>query len=358
MKRYPRWALVTCISLLVLILVGAVALHYAGTVLKAQIEQALGEDSSVGDISMGLFSVTISDLRVRAPAGWPVEENLHAQRIVVAPDWQALLSRRIAIRYIHADGVYQSILRDDNGRLRVLPGLLERKKKDDAAPPPDVTIGEVVLSNATLDFYDATIRKPPYRVRLEKVEARLGKLHLPALDGRSPLELSGIIKGERSEGSYHLKGDIELATRDSELITTMRNVDLTALKPYLVRSAETGVKRGELDLDLKSVVKQRRLNAHGTLVLHDLELDDSGSFMGLPRQGAVNMLKNERKDIRMQFALQGNLDDPKFSLNENLAMKFSAGLADTLGVSIGNLGKSVGGAATGIGNALKGLFGK
>lgn len=358
MKRHSRWVLATCLFFLVLVLGGAVALHFAGKTLKAHIEQALGEDSSVGDISLGLFSVTISDLRVPSPAGWPVEENLHAQRIVVAPDWQALLSRRIAIRYIHAEGVYLSILRNNNGHLRVLPGLLERKKKDDDTPPPDVLIGEVVLSNAALDFYDATIRKPPYRIRLEQVEARLGKLHLPAMDGRSPLQLSGIIKGGRSDGSYHLKGDIELATRDSDLVTTMRNVDLTALKPYLVRSAETGVKRGELDLDLKSVVKQRQLNAHGTLVLHDLVLDDGSSFMGLPRQGAVNMLKDERKDIRMQFALQGNLDDPKFSLNENLAMKFSAGLADTLGVSIGNLGKSVGGAATGIGNALKGLFGK
>ncbi|MDE2600561.1 MAG: DUF748 domain-containing protein [Rhodocyclaceae bacterium] len=359
MKRFPRWALASCLLLLFLIVGAAVALHFAGKTLKAHIEQALGEDSSVGDISLGLYSVTISDLRIRAPAGWPAEENLHARRIVVAPDWQALLSRKIAIRYIHAEDVYLSMQRDADGHLRVLPSLLERKKAaGDDAPPPEVTIDEVTLSDAALDFYDATIRKPPYRIRLEKVEARLGKLHFPALDGRSPLELSGIIKGERSDGSYRLKGDIELATRDSSLLTTMRNVDLTALRPYLVRSAETGVRRGELDLDLKSVVKQRRLNAQGTLVLHDLVLDDSGSFMGLPRQGAVNMLKNGRKDIRMQFALQGNLDDPKFSLNENLAMKFSAGLAETLGVSIGNLGKSVGGAATGIGNAIKGLFGR
>ena len=346
------------IAVAALVLLLAVGLHLASRVLKSEIESALGEDSSVGAISLGLFSVSVSDLRIKAPAGWPVEENLYAQRIEVAPDWWALLSRKIGIRYIHAEGVHQAILRDGTGRLRVLPSLLERKKKDDSAPPPEVTIGEVRLSNASLDFYDATVRKPPFRVRLEKVEARLGKLHLPAMDGRSPLELSGIIKGEHGDGTYQLKGDVELATRDSDLVTTMRNVDLTALKPYLVRSADTGVKRGEMDLDLKSVVKQRRLNAHGTLMLHDLVLDDSGNFMGLPRQAAVNMLKNEHKDIRMQFSLQGNLDDPKFSVNENFAMKFSAGLADSLGVSIGNLGKSVGGAATGIGNAIKGLFGK
>jgi hypothetical protein len=87
-----------------------------------------------------------------------------------------------------------------------------------------------------------------------------------------------------------------------------------------------------------------------------LVLDERSSFMGLPQQAAVNMLKNERQDIQMQFSLQGNLDDPRFSLNESLAMRFSAGLAEALGVSVSGLGKSVGNAATGIGSALRGLF--
>lgn len=357
MKRYPRWAVASCLSLLLFILAAALGLHYASRLLKAEIETALGGQSMVGDISLGLFSVTLSDLRIKAPAAWPTQENLRAQRIVVAPDWLALLSRRIAVRHIHAEGVNLSILRDSAGRLRLLPGLLDRPKED-GAPPPEVSIGEVRLSNAALDFYDASLRKPPHHVRLEKVEASLGPLNLPAMQGRSPLELSGIIKGPQGDGSYHLKGDIELGSLDSDLLTTMRDVDLTALQPYLLRSADTGVRRGRLDLDLESAVHKRRLKAHGTLVLHDLVLDDAGSFMGLPRQAAVNMLKGERRDIRMQFSLQGNLDDPQFSLNESLATKFGAGLAETLGVSIGTLGKSVGNAATGLGSALRGLFGR
>jgi hypothetical protein len=345
------------ITAIVLFVVLGLGMHVASRVLKGQIESTLGEDASVGDIALGLFSVTISDLRIKAPSGWPVTENLYARRIVVAPDWLALLSRKIAVRYIHAEEVHQAILRDGSGRIRVLPSLLENNKKKDDAPDPEVTIGEIRLSKASLDFYDATIRKPPYRVQLEDVEATLGKVHLPDLSGRSPLELTGKIKGPHGGGSYSLKGDIALASRDSDLLTTMRDVDLTTLQPYLVRAADTGVQRGVLDLDLKSTVQKRHLNANGVLVLHDLVLSDSGGFMGLPRQATVNMLKNERKDISVKFSMQGNLDDPKFSINESLATKFSAGLAETLGISISGLGKSVGNAATGIGSALKGLFG-
>lgn len=356
MRRYPRWLLASCLSLLFIGLAGAIGLHFAGKALKAEVEAVLGEESSVDDISLGLFAVTISDLRIRAPAGWPASENLRAERIVLVPDWRMLLSGRVGVRSIQAEGVNLAILRDGGGRLRVLPSLLD-KPKTNAGPPPQVRIGEVRLSNAALDFYDATLRRPPYHVRLERVEASLGQLNLPTMQGRSPLELSGVIKGVQGDGSYRLKGEVELASLDSDLLTTMRDVDLTALQPYLLRSADTGVRRGRLDLDLKSTVHKRRLNAQGALVLHDLVLDDGGGFMGLPRQAAVNMLKNERRDIRMQFSLQGNLDDPKFSLNESLATRFSAGLAETLGVSIGSLGKSVGSAAAGIGGALKGLFG-
>lgn len=345
------------LAALALLLVLGAGLHLAAKALKTQIEAALGPESTVADISLGLFSVTISDLRIKAPPGWPVAENLHAQRIVVAPDWFALLSGHIGVRYIHAYGVKQSLLRDGGGRMRVLPSLLERKQDKDEKPAPEVLIGETVLSDVTLDFYDATVRKPPYRVRLENVELRLGQIHLPDLKGRTPLALTGMIKGPHGDGSYSLKGEIELATRDSELITTMRDVDLTTLQPYLVHAADTGVKRGVLDLNLRSVVKNRRLDAKGTLMLHDLVLDDRGSFMGLPRQAALDMLKNERKDIQIEFALQGNLDDPRFSINESLATRFSAGLAEALGVSVGSLGKSVGSAASGIGSALKGLFG-
>lgn len=348
---------------LVLLMVFGAGLHFSAKVLKSRIESTLGEESTVGDISLGLFSVTISDLHIKAPPGWPVEETLHARRIVVAPDWQMALSGRLGVRYIHAEGVRQSVLRDGSGRMRILPSLLEREKDkrdrgdDEGDSAPEVMIGETVLKDVTLDFFDATVRKPPYRVRLEQVELRLGQLHLPELKGRTPLELTGIIKGRHGDGNYSLKGEIELASRDSELITTMRDVDLTTLQPYLVKAADSGVKRGALDLNLRSTVSNRQLNAKGTLLLHDLVMEDHGSFMGMPRQATLNLLKNEQKNIQIQFTLQGNLDDPKFSINDSLAARFSVGLAEALGVSVSTLGKSVGSAASGIGSALKGLFG-
>ena len=151
-------------------------------------------------------------------------------------------------------------------------------------------------------------------------------------------------------------------TKDSEIATSLRGVDLVALQPYLIKANEAGVRRGSLDLDLKSTVRKNVLKAPGKLTLTGLELASSGgtlgTFMGMPRQVVVNALKNRKDQITMRFTLEGNLNDPKFSLNEDLAHRIGAGVADSLGVSIEGLARGVGGATKGIGDSIRGLFGK
>ena len=50
-------------------------------------------------------------------------------------------------------------------------------------------------------------------------------------------------------------------------------------------------------------------------------------------------------------ALDGRLDDPAFSVNENFATRMASGLAETLGVSVG-------GVVEGVGGVIKGLLGR
>ena len=55
--------------------------------------------------------------------------------------------------------------------------------------------------------------------------------------------------------------------------------------------------------------------------------------------------------IEVGFTLEGRLDDPAFSINDNLATKLAGGLAETLGVSLG-------GVVEGVGSVIKGLLGR
>jgi len=80
--------------------------------------------------------------------------------------------------------------------------------------------------------------------------------------------------------------------------------------------------------------------------------------MGIPRQAVMAALKKRNGQIAIQFTLEGNLNDPQFSLNENFAMRAGTSIAETLGVSIEGLARGVGNAAGGFGGAIRQLFGK
>ncbi len=150
-----------------------------------------------------------------------------------------------------------------------------------------------------------------------------------------------------------MEGHVNPATRDADLALQAKGVDLVALSPYLLRTNESTVRRGTLDLALDAKVKAQRLNAPGRLTLTDLELASGGvlgTFAGVPRQAVLAAMSRDGR-IELAFALEGRVDDPKFSVNELFAARFAVGLAEKLGVSIG-------GVVEGVGGVIKGLFGR
>ena len=162
-----------------------------------------------------------------------------------------------------------------------------------------------------------------------------------------------VLKGVQRDGRLHVAGRVTLATQDADIRARFAGVDLVALQPYLIKVSETGVRRGTLDLRLDAKVKDQRLRAPGHLTLSDLQLHSSGvlgTFAGVPRQAVIAAMSRNGR-LELDFTLEGRLDDPKFSLNENLAVQVASGLARSLGVSVG-------GVVEGVGNMVKGLFGR
>jgi hypothetical protein len=368
MKKSVKRAIVIIGVLVVAIAIAAFAgLHFATRALKSQVEQALGPDSEVAEIVVNWTSIEARGVRIRGPKGWPVEEALRAERIVVSPDLLGLFSARLHVPRIVVDQAYLSVLRTRDGKLRLLPGLLEKPKADDAsagaaAPMPVFTIGTIELRHGMLDFYDATVRTPAHRTRLEQLHAKVEKLHFPSLTGRTGIQLDGSVKGVQRDGRLSVGGWVELANKNSEIVTKLQGIDLVALQPYLIKASETGVRRGTLDMTLKSVVHDNRLRAPGSVTLTKLELAPSGgafgTFMGVPRQAVVAALKNRKGQITLNFTLEGNLNDPKFSVNDSFAKHLGSAVAETLGISVEGLTRGVGGAAEGLGGVMKKLFGK
>lgn len=365
-RRLARFATIVLVLLLALAAAGFFGLRYATSLLKSQVEAALGENSQIGAIHVGWSAIEVQDLRIRAPRDWPAQDTLRANKITIVPDLRGLLSDRshIKIHSIAVDDAYLSVLRTRNGRLRLLPSLLEVKKdqeEKDAGDPVQVSIGKVELRGGQVEFFDASIKQPAHRIRLEALHVTAEQLNVPSLAGRTQLKIDGVIKGVKRDGKLAIAGWLELADKNSKLDTRLSGVDLLTLQPYLIKAAETGVKRGTLDLQLQSTVTGNRLHAPGKITLADLELSEKGgafsTFMGLPRQAVLTGLKDRNDRITVQFTLEGKLDDPRFSLNESFAKTVGAATAGLLGISIEGLAKQLGNAPQSIGSAIKNLFG-
>lgn len=360
MTRTRRRLAIATAVLLAFVLVGIAGLHVATRQLQSRIQDALGPRASVGAVNAGWTSIEVLDLRIKAASGWPAQDELRADRVRVAPDLRSLLGGPWRIASVRVEGGYISALRSRDGKTHLLPALLGERMAEQVPAErggpraaPLLEIGKVELDDATLAFFDGSVRQPPLPLRIEKLDAEAGPLVLPALDHAIQVKIQGLVKGPQRDGRIAIDGEYTPATHDANVRASFTGVDMVALQPYLLKVSEAGIRRGALDLDLHATVAHNRLHAPGKLILTNLELANDGplaTFVGVPRK-AVLAAMTEKGRLEVKFTLDGRLDDPSFSLNENLATKIASGLAESLGVSLSGVVK-------GLGGVVKSLFGR
>jgi len=363
LTRLQRRIAVAGTIFLGLVLLAVIALNIATRQLQAEVALALGPRASIGAIRPGWTGIDVLDLRIQGPAGWPVADELRASRVRITPDPRSLFGGPWRIAQVRVEGAYLAVLRTRDGKTRVLPSLLEKPQdktkpttpaaKPDPQAKPLLLIGRVALDAAQVEFFDSSVRQPALRLTLDQVDADVGPLVLPQLDKPLQVQLDGVFKGVQRDGRIRIDGDYTVASRDADIRARFNDVDLVALQPYLLKVADKGIKRGTLDLDLRAGVVHNQLKAPGKLTLTGLEFASDGAlstFAGVPRQAVLGAMSKNGK-IEVKFTLEGRLDDPAFSLNENLATRIASGMAESLGVSLSGMVK-------GLGGMVKGLFGK
>ena len=368
-RKRKRWGLIALLVVVVLIVGGIVGFRVAISVLKDRVVEALPPDSEIKNIRVGWSSVEVEGLRIKGPSGWPAVDALRAERVTIVPSLRSILSKQYRVRAITIVKPYLSALRTKGGRFLVVPGLLVGTAGEGQAAPaaafPRVTIGHITLQDGVVELFDATVGEPPLKIRLEQVRVTVRNVVVPALKGKSWFELTGVVKGVQRDGHADVAGWVEVSTKDSSAKTQLRSVDLQVLQPYLIKAGETGVQKGTVDLDMQSDVRNNRLRAPGKMTISDLELVPAegalGTFMGLPRRAVMAFLMKNENRITVDFVLEGDINDPQFSLNGAFTTRLAFGMAQVLGIDLGGMAKDVatlgqkGGEATG--QAAKGAGG-
>ena len=352
MSPIRRWSLIALATIAVLAIGVFIAYQIALRELRSRVINALGTQSEVGEIQVSFKDITITDLKLKAPAGWPARHVLTAARVVITPDLGSFTSGLMRINRIRIERATLAVLRDRNGKLRVLPSFTEKvsatgKASTPAVPASAVLIESIELKDSAISFFDEEVRSPPLHVNLANVDARITNLRVPELTGKSDIDIKANVSGPTQSGALTIAGNMEFATRNGSINTTLRDVEIAALEPYLIKAAETGVRKGTLDLDLAAKVEAQRLTAPGKLVLKGLELRSSenatSTFMGMPRDAVINLIRERDGRIEVPFTLEGNLNDPRFTLDSAFKARLAIATAGALGITINGLITELGG---------------
>jgi uncharacterized protein DUF748 len=237
--RARTWGVIAFVAAVLLIGGGVLGFWITVEILRDKVVKALGPGSEIAALRVGWSTLEVEGLRIQAGLGWPAADALRAKRVVITPSMRTLLSDQVRVRSVTVIKPYLSALRTRDGQLRVLPSLL-------ASPTEHERVGTVAISGITLedgivDLFDSTVSQPPLKIRLEQVHATVGEVVAPTLTGESPFDITAVVKGVQRDGRVHISGWAEVATRDSSVRMVLRSVDLVALQPYLVRTAETRI---------------------------------------------------------------------------------------------------------------------
>jgi hypothetical protein len=342
--KHKRWILIGGVVVSVLILAGLAGMHLAARSVKESIQEALGPEGEAAEIKVGLTSIEILDVRIKAPRGWPSDSTLRARRIVIVPDLRELLSDQVQITSIEVQGAYLSALRPkEGGGLRVLPSVAERAKKSKGAGKErrGAVVSTVQLTDCVVEVYDATVVGKAQRLRVDAVKGTVEDIRLPELTNRTRIALVGISKGVSRHGTVSVRGWVEVANKDAELHTQVRNVDLAHFEPYVITKIKSGIDSGSFNLDLRSRVKKNFVTASGTLTVIALKLKPSvnplGAIAAVPRDIVIGALENEQQEITVPFELQGDLDDPTFSLTGEGSLQTALAVVRAFGTSFEGL---------------------
>jgi hypothetical protein len=225
----------------------------------------------------------------------------------------------------------------------------EKREKDEGVPiekgkaekGPSVEIDRIRTENGSVGFEDQAYGRPPFSIQLKDLFFKLENIRYPIVSAPSPFELEGKIKGRTKEGQIKAKGWIELQTADTEIFLKGYDVELKTFEPYYHKRVTAEIESGSINIEAKINLKQKRIDAPGVLELIDLRIKEEGTVFWIPAKTLVPLLKSKGNSIKARFHVKGNMNDPKFNLQENMLTQMAFSFGEALGLPVKSLGEMI-----------------
>jgi hypothetical protein len=172
----------------------------------------------------------------------------------------------------------------------------------------------------------------------------------------SPFELRGVISGDAKTGQIEAKGWIDLQTADAQSDFKVYGIEVKTLEPYYRKRVSAEIESGYIDLEAKIELRNRVIDAPGSMELVDLKIKQGGTVFWIPAETLAVLLKDRGNRIKAKFRVKGNMDDPRFDLQENVLTRIAFSFGEALGLPVKSVGEMrIGGAGKGSEGLSEGL---
>ncbi len=238
----------------------------------------------------------------------------------IALDWPG----RLRVQDIEADGLAARIAIGRDHRLnwdalrtppKARPEPPAAAMRTASSPGLAIDVNRVVLVRGAADFTDASLRTP-FHAHLRALEGEVGPFASDA-----PQEWSAI----RLRGSVNREGRVDVTGRAAPMADPLRadvtvhfhDIEMPTLNPYAAEIAGYRVEQGMLELQLHYTIANGRIDGTNRMRIDQLVLGPqvhSADAPSLPMRLIVDMLKNDRGEIDLDVPVEGNLNDPNFTI--------------------------------------------
>jgi len=334
----------------ILFIVGyLLASYYAVKFIHARLQQVIGPGMTIDKIEIKPTYLAAKGIRYEDPVS--KKRLLQVEETRVYPALFSVLRGTLQIRewrilkpsflfYRSREGAFLGPWgpqkKEEGERME------EGKKAGEGGEPFRIRIDRVRISGGSVDFEDGEVGEPPARIELRELNLEVMKIRYPLVSIRSRIELNGKIKGRRKDGRFFVQGWMDFKNVDMDMSFKVQEIDVKTFEPYYRKRFSAEIESGYVGMESKIAVERKMINAPAQLELVDLRVKEgSGTFLWIPAKTFASLLRNKGNRIQVRFRVEGNMDDPQFSLQEAFLTTVAVSLAETLGIPVKVVGRTI-----------------
>jgi hypothetical protein len=350
-----RKIFICCLGALAVIMLGATWWGYGHLtgLVQQQLRSIISEDLTVGKVSVRWNRVELDQVRLLRRGSGPFMQRLAIERLVLRPRLVSLISGRLELGEISFDKPYILLEIAPDGSLIKLfksrPASTGPTKSRQTLP---VSISGLNITDGTIDLVDwhlvrqsvvglSNPREKYHLLHFNQIALKLGAFDIPISNRAMPLQLAL----KMQDGSLAMNGNLSPLNLDSKLQLDVKDLNITHLRPYFLKKGDLDVTAGLLSGHCTIAIDKRHLKAPGEIILKELSFDQSGTkafWMGMPAWALKKVVADSKGDLRVNFSINGSLDNPRFTVRQSFIELLATGLSSKIGIaSASSIGKGL-----------------